>query len=310
MMNKLSVPQELAASHSRYSGDAGLAWIAGLPRMAEDYLRRWDCSLDGTPRHGMLAWVLPVRTNTGEPAVLKLQPVDDETVGEPVALRTWDGHGAVRLLLDDPSTGAMLLERCDPERSLGRVPDDLVAVRILSELLARLTSVPAPAGVRRLSTIAEGLVERAGTVGDQVGEEDRRLIASCAGAVSEVRSEAGDRLLHWDLHYENVLAPAGGSGREPWLAIDPKPLAGDPCFDLLPALDNRWDDVLATGDIERAVLHRFDLMTEVIGLDRGRASAWTLGRVLQNLLWSVEDGIDGSFIEISRQVAHVLIKHR
>lgn len=31
-------------------------------------------------------------------------------------------------------------------------------------------------------------------------------------------------------------------------------------------------------------------MTEVLGLDRERAGAWTLGRVLQNSLWHIEDG--------------------
>lgn len=82
-----------------------------------------------------------------------------------------------------------------------------------------------------------------------------------------------------------MLAPlpgAGGRAREPWLAIDPKPLAGDPGFELLPALVNRFDE----GDI----LGRFDLMTEVMGLERGRARAWTLGRVLQNCLWDIRDG--------------------
>lgn len=31
-------------------------------------------------------------------------------------------------------------------------------------------------------------------------------------------------------------------------------------------------------------------MTDVLGLDRERARAWSLGRVLQNSLWNVEDG--------------------
>src|SRR5690606_5562906 len=79
---------------------------------------------------------------------------------------------------------------------------------------------------------------------------------------------------------------------EPWLAIDPKPLAGDPGFDLLPALDNRWDEVVASGDVRRAVLRRFDLLVEVLELDPARAAGWTLGRVLQNALWSVQAGED------------------
>jgi streptomycin 6-kinase len=42
--------------------------------------------------------------------------------------------------------------------------------------------------------------------------------------------------------------------------------------------------------VARAVLRRFDLLTEVVGLDRQRATGWTLGRVLQNALWDIEDG--------------------
>jgi streptomycin 6-kinase len=109
-------------------------------------------------------------------------------------------------------------------------------------------------------------------------EEERRLLRDCAAAVREVAGEPGDRLLHWDLHFDNVLA----AEREPWLVIDPKPLAGDPGFELLPALWNRFD--------EDEVLWRFDLMTEALGLDRERARAWTLARVLQNGVWEAESG--------------------
>lgn len=40
----------------------------------------------------------------------------------------------------------------------------------------------------------------------------------------------------------------------------------------------------------RAVRRRFEVMTEVLGLDRERARGWTLARVLQNALWDVRDG--------------------
>ena len=73
---------------------------------------------------------------------------------------------------------------------------------------------------------------------------EQALVRDCAAATAELLAETGDRLLHWDLHYDNILA----GDREPWLAIDPEPLAGDPGFDLLPALDNRWHEILATGD--------------------------------------------------------------
>jgi streptomycin 6-kinase len=235
----------------------------------------------------MVALVLPVVARDGTRAVLKLAPIDEEHAGEATALRTWGGQGAVRLLDEDSATGTLLLERLDDGRSLADMPDDLRAVQVIAELLARLTAHEAPPGIRQLGSVAELMLADAPMAeASLVDDAERRLLARCAAAVREVATEPGDRLLHWDLHYENVLA----ADREPWLAIDPKPLAGDPGFELLPAIWNRWDDVVATGDVDRAVRRRFDLMVEVLGLDRDRAVAWILGRILQNALWDIEDG--------------------
>ena len=290
MRAPIAVPEPLAA-HYRDGGAAEQAWAAGLPALAEEFLDRWQLRPQGPPAHGAVSLVLPVLRIDGTAAVLKLQPADDETCGEPLALRAWGGVDAVRLLDHDPGTGTMLLERLDAARSLLTVPDDLAALATLSELLARLVAHPAPEGLRRLSevmaAILEGVPQALARLADA---EERRLLANCTAAVREVAAEPGDRLLHWDLHYANVLASQPASGRPPWLAIDPKPLAGDPGFELLPALRNRWDDVAAVGDVPRAVRRRFDLMTETLGLDRQRARAWTLGRILQNALWGVEGG--------------------
>lgn len=258
---------------------AGRAFVAALPRIADKMLQRWDLHPVGAPMHGMAALVLPVRAGDGRDAVLKLQAVDEETVGESVALRTWDGDGAVRLLAHDAETGAMLLERLDTSRHLSSIADTRAAVRTLAELLARLTAHAAPDGLRRLGDVAAAMLEQTPSAVPLLDDpDDRDLLTDCAAAVRDVVAESGNRLLHWDLHYDNVLA----SDRAPWLAIDPKPLAGDPGFDLLPALTDRFD----AADIA----WRFDLMTDVLDLDRDRARAWTLGRVLQNGLWDVEDG--------------------
>nr|WP_180289317.1 MULTISPECIES: aminoglycoside phosphotransferase family protein [Streptomyces] len=275
----IDIPDELIARHKRYGGEAGRAFIAELPERAARFLERWELRPDGPSMDGRCALVLPVLRADGTRAALKLQDVDEETVGEPVALRVWNGDGAVRLLESDDETGTLLLERLDSERLLARLPDSRQATVVVARLLARLTAVQAPAGLRRLGDIAVSLVNRTATALPRVpSPAERRLLADCAAAVREVVGEPGDRLLHWDLHFENVLA----SGRAPWLAIDPKPLAGDPGFDLFPALWNRFD--------ADEVRWRFDAMTEVLGLDRDRAHAWTLGRVLQNSLWQIEEG--------------------
>ncbi|WP_063788020.1 aminoglycoside phosphotransferase family protein [Streptomyces sp. NRRL B-1140] len=294
MPGVIDIPRELAASQEKFNGEAGRAFIVGLPEQTAHFLDHWDLRPDGTPMHGVSALVVPVvRTADGTPAVLKLQILDEESEGEPVALRAWDGDGAVRLLGHDEPTGTMLLERLDENRMLSHVPDAHQAVVTIAGLLAHLTSFPAPPGLRRLGDIARRMLDRTpralGRIPDPAA---RRLVADCAAAVREVVDEPGDRLLHWDLHDENVLA----SGRADWLAIDPKPLAGDPGFELWPALDNRYDP----GDI----LWRFDAMTDILALDRDRARAWTLARLLQNALWDIEDGrpVDDGQLEIARRL--------
>ncbi|WP_432080824.1 aminoglycoside phosphotransferase family protein [Streptomyces sp. WAC 04229] len=287
----IDVPDGLATAQAKYNGEAGRAFIDGLPELAASFLGRWELRLDGPSMHGWAALVLPVVRRDGVPAVLKLQILDEETEGEPLALRAWDGDGAVRLLDHDPATGTMLLERLDAGRMLSHVEDSRAAVLVIARLLAHLTATPAPPGVRGLGEIARDMLEQTpGTLGDIPDPADRRLVADCAAALREVADEPGDRLLHWDLHFENVLA----SERAPWLAIDPKPLAGDPGFDLLPALDNRYDPA--------ETRWRFDAMTDVLGLDRRRARAWSLARVLQNCLWNVEDGdpLETEQLEIGR----------
>ena len=77
----------------------------------------------------------------------------------------------------------------------------------------------------------------------------RRLVEQ---AVSLSRDFVADpasvgTMIHGDLHYENVMA----ADREPWLAIDPKPMSGDPHYELAPMLWNRFDEL--AGDVRRAV---------------------------------------------------------
>ncbi|MFG1961385.1 aminoglycoside phosphotransferase family protein [Nonomuraea sp. NPDC049028] len=302
---EIVVPAALTESHVKYDGEAGRSWSAGLPALAERYLKRWGLRLDGAPAHGVVSLVLPVVRGDGTRAALKLQPVSDENAGEGPGLRAWAGDGSVLLLDEDPATGTLLLERLDAERPLSSEPDVMKALGILTELLRRLVVLPAPQGMRQLGDIAGGMLDR---VSDAVAvlprERDRRWLEVCAGAVRELAGEPGDRLLHWDLHYDNVLAGV----REPWLAIDPKPLAGDPGFDLMPALHNRWEEAVATGDVRRAVLRRFDFMVDGLGLDRRRAAGWTLGRVLQNSLWDVAQG-EPELNEIQLAVAEA-VRHR
>ena len=87
-----------------------------------------------------------------------------------------------------------------------------------------------------------------------------------------------DVLLATDLHAGNVLR----AEREPWLAIDPKPLTGEREFAVAPIVRS-----FELGHSRRAVLGRLDRLTSELGLDRDRARGWTIG---QTVAWAVGGG--------------------
>lgn len=107
----VDVPGELRARHQRFWGADAPPWLNVAPALADSLLVLWSLTPDGPATHGAVAWIIPVRRADGTAAVLKLQPVDDETAGEPLALRAWASDGAVRLLEHDVESSSMLLER-------------------------------------------------------------------------------------------------------------------------------------------------------------------------------------------------------
>jgi streptomycin 6-kinase len=272
------IPAQLIESHQDESSE----WLAALPAQLDDYLGRWELTRTGDFLNGAASLIVPVVRRDGTTAMLKLQPRNEESEAEALALRTWSPNDVVTVLEDDPATSTLLLERLH-DRTLNAVPDHVEATRILAELMTSLNVVPAPPSVRRLADVATEMIEVAADL-KLADPAEQRLVNRYADQVRELIPESGDRLLHWDLHYGNVLA----SDRQPWLVIDPKPLAGDPAFELFQALHNRWDDLVATGNLDQAVRDRFDLMVDITGIDRARALAWTSGRILQNVLWTAE----------------------
>jgi streptomycin 6-kinase len=266
-------------------GPEWAAFVERLPRVLREVMDEWALELDGEPRHGFCALVLPVR-HAGRAAVLKLGFPDDESEHEGLALQRWGGDGAVRLLSADPHRGALLLERLH-ETDLCSVPVE-EACAVVGERYARL-HVPAPPQLRPLTSYVGRWTEQLADL-PRVAPLPHRLAQQAVSLGHDLVSDAGSTgtLIHADLHYENVLA----GDREPWLVIDPKPVSGDPHYEPAPMLWNRWDEVVASGDVRTAVRRRFHVLVDTAGLDEDRARDWVVVRMLHNALWELEDHPD------------------
>jgi len=264
----------------------GDTWLAGLPWTVAEVCRAWELVPAGPLRFGACAVVHPVQRAEG-PAVLKLTWPHLEAATEHFALRHWSGVGAVRLLRADPTRWALLLEPLDADRDLHGIPIE-PACQIVGGLLRDLR-VPAPPTVPPLgryaaraaaafdralatgpSTVPRRFLEQAKALADDLGQD---LAAPGAPAV----------LLHTDLHYANVLAGTR-DGRAPWLAIDPKPMSGDPAVEIAPLLSNRADELGTGSTVRESLRRRLEIVCEAAQVDPDRARGWTIVREMDNLL--------------------------
>jgi streptomycin 6-kinase len=277
----VEIPPGLAAQAAL--GPAWSAWLQTLGVSTAELLEQWELTVDGATRHGYCSLVVPVRTARGGTGVLKVAFPDAESEHEHLGLRHWQGHGAVLLLRADPGRRAMLLERLHVEdlTSLG----DVEACEVVAGLYPRL-HVPAPARLRALTSYVDRWNDAlSGMVHD--APMPRRLVEQAVSLARAFLTDPGSTgtLIHADLHYENVLA----ADREPWLVIDPKPVSGDPHYEVAPLLWNRWAEAVTSGRVREVVRRRFHTVVDAAGLDEDRARAWVMVRALHDASWSVTD---------------------
>jgi len=209
-----------------------------------------------------------VRRADGASAVLKLGLPHMEAEHELEGLRFWDGDGAIRVLLADPASGAMLLERCEPGEPLSVRPE-AEQDAVITALLARLWRTPAPMSpFRPLAQMARYWADV--QLARRGQWPDAGLVQAGVDLFLELAAPGPDDvLLATDLHAGNVL----GARRAPWLAIDPKPFVGDRTYDVTQHLLN---GVPRLSHDPRGTIAR---VAELAGLDAERLARWLFARL-------------------------------
>lgn len=277
----ITIPPDFAHDTITREGDAGRDWLAQLPQQVEHLCIQWKLTLDGPVLHGYVGIAVPVRRGEEE-CILKVSWLDASSKDEPVALCAWNGMGAVKLLDYEPNAHALLLERLDHTRTLNGLPVG-DAISIAGRLLRRL-AIPAPA---KLITIAEYYADISQVLSYRWETYNRPMSRALVDRVSTLALElgaSGARLLvNYDLHYLDVLA----GSREPWLAVDPKVVAGMPEFGVAQLLWCRLDEMVA----QRGLAYYFSLLIETAELDPHLARAWTLVRCIDYWLWGLTVGL-------------------
>jgi streptomycin 6-kinase len=245
--------------------------VDDLASATQNQLDQWELHRDGEAHHGSGSIVLPVRTSDGSRAALKIGLPDAASGHEHLVLRRWGGNGAVRLLRADPRRRALLLERLRPE-SLTTLAE-VGACEVVAGLYGRI-HVPAMPQLPTLTSYVEQWTSDFEALA-RSAPIPHRLVEQAIVLGRELAGEPNSSVIHGNLDYESVLA----ADREPWLVIAPKPMNGDPHFELAPMLWSRWDEL--AGNIRDGVRRRFYTLIDAAGLDEERARGWVVVRVVR-----------------------------
>ncbi len=260
-------------------------WDASAADLVSTMLARWNLTPGEAFTGGEAGAAIAVRTASGDDAVLKVGFPHAEAVAEALGLAYWSPLLAPRVLRQDVWTWALLLERVEPGIPLSRAPlATPEALESASQLLARLHGTRAPAGVPSITDIVGGWLTnaQAGSRLDIPSADRDRVYSALTDARMLLDGDQGRAFLHGDANPGNILwdEPANV-----WKAIDPKPMIGDPEFDVHPLIEQTG----GTAADARVLEQRMVSVVRELELDADKTLRWCIARCGLTVVWAGDD---------------------
>jgi streptomycin 6-kinase len=231
--------------------------LAALERVAREVAAEWGVEV-GEP-FGLARYSYVAPADDG--SVLKVTPPeDDEADEEADALELWHGDGAVRLLRRDLKRRALLVERAIPGDDLSLVSEEdatAAAVAVAGRLWRKGQSAARSPFRSVHAHVPRWLANAA-----------EHELAPLARDLYDRLEKPEETLIHGDFHHHNILRSPRG-----WLAIDPKPMLGEPEYDVPPFL---WNPLRYRMRLD--VTERRLAAFAAAGLDEERMRTWAVIR--------------------------------
>jgi streptomycin 6-kinase len=243
------------------------------------YLALWDLSDPQLLTQTMTSHIYTV-TYENETVILKLlSPSETDEQRGAVALRYFDGHGAVRLLRFDQ--GAQLMEYATGDELVTLVErgEDENATRIIAQVIQQLHCVTQKIphdGLFLLERWFEALFNKAAS--DRHAGIDSIYVRSASLARRLLVDQREVRVLHGDIHHRNIRKTSRG-----WLTFDPKGLIGERTYDCANTLCNPVMPKLVHN--ETRLLTNAAILADTLALELPRVLAFTYAYACLNASW-------------------------
>jgi streptomycin 6-kinase len=208
------------------------AWLDDLPLLVASLEQEWGITIGDVYYDSTEAFVAEATCADRTPAVLKLivPRSGDAAQNEITVLRLTDGEGCARLLREDATRGALLLER------LGRSLHQLgLPIRRRHEILCATAACvwrPAPGcglptGAEKGRWLADFIAATWEGLDHPCSERAVDYALACAERRVDAHRDERAVLVHGDVHQWNALEAADG-----FKLVDPDGLFAEPEYDL------------------------------------------------------------------------------
>ncbi|MDB5023043.1 MAG: kinase [Mucilaginibacter sp.] len=278
----IELPDEFKNIIISIYGKTGEKWLAGLDGLIDHCLHKWRLKLLPAKKLSY-NFVVPVVFENGSKAILKLGVPGAWIMSEIAALKAFNGIGFCKLLDAEPEKGVMLLENIEPGEPLNILCDDAAATKIVAGLINDMQQAN-PVSDYPFQTAANWYNNLVNLHEEFDNIVPQYLFTQAIAAYKSLETHLQDqRLLHGDLHQENILS--AGTGK--WKAIDPKGIIAETACELTPYLMND----LNGKDISVTISDRINVFSEELKIDKIRIIKWGAFRSVLSVYWKAEDNL-------------------
>ncbi|MGB0719439.1 MAG: aminoglycoside phosphotransferase family protein [Bdellovibrionales bacterium] len=123
-------------------------------------------------------------------------------------------------------------------------------------------------------------------------------------AKSMLRKQSETRLLHGDMHHDNIMQRDNGD----WVAIDPQPLIGDPAYDCANTLHNPHQTPQLTENIDR-LLKQAKILAQTLEISQQKIINYAYIHGCLSTCWSEDDGTDTFSKCLALKTSEILEPH-
>ena len=288
-------------------GNTGQKWLSELPSLIKQWEKDFDFNVQFIMPNLTYSFVAVVKLGSGKEAILKAAPENDRLVSEMAWFNFYISSLNSRvpqLYYKDLKRGIFLMERLVPGYSAKKLVQegkDEDATRAICHVIKNLNPLSitdhlldskAQSNInsfsyysfKHVSELAENLSVLEGKVSSQILSQATRLFYDLT------QDKSHDRVLHGDLHHDNILlGGVSGEREERWCAIDPHGYVGPPCFEVGAMLRNPYDCFPRQESLYKTIKKRLQILKEELLFEKEEIWGWVFAYTLLATSWSVSD---------------------